>query len=116
MPTEHLTTGEFVRAIDALKEDMLRPGFSGVHTRLDTLNGQTRKNSEAIARNEVRLTALENRPALEQRAGGALVPAGMSNRAVAGWGTLGVSLSAVAGILLQWLAMHLPVWLGLVKP
>lgn len=103
MNAEHLTVGEFTRTIDALKEDVLRPGFAGVNGRLDTLNGQTRKHGESLAAHDQRFVGLDreikdlkNRPHLRQVKGGALVPDGMSSRKVAGYAAGGMGAVGIA--------------------
>lgn len=54
METEYITGAEFGRwrvdfqAFQDRLEDRLAEGFHGVHSRLDELNGRTRKNSESI--------------------------------------------------------------------
>jgi hypothetical protein len=57
--SEAVTEGEFSRTMQALREDMARGfqslrddaqrGFSGVHGRLDVLNGKTARHGEHIA-------------------------------------------------------------------
>jgi hypothetical protein len=44
-------------------------GFSGVHTRLDTLNGRTSKGEVAIAAADVRMTNLEREVFRRRRVG-----------------------------------------------
>lgn len=41
-------------------ESRLNDGFTGVHDRLDELNGRTRKNSEAVVALDMRVTAIQS--------------------------------------------------------
>jgi hypothetical protein len=55
MVDDFVTTGEFSRwradfqGFQARLNDQLHDGFTGIHARLDQLNGRTRQNSEMIA-------------------------------------------------------------------
>ena len=91
---EHLTTGEFERFVDRLRDD-LRDGFRGVHTRLDTLNGQTRRHGEAIAAHEARLLGLD-REMRDVKRGRPLVPEGMSKRKAVSWGVVALAALTLA--------------------
>lgn len=65
MSDEHVTSAEFTRfrsdftAFQDRLQRQIDGGFTGVHGRLDELNGRTRGNSEAIVGLGTRLTSLE---------------------------------------------------------
>jgi hypothetical protein len=61
-----------------LRDDIvgrMTDGFSGVHQRLDTLNGRTSKGEVAIAAADVRMANLEREVFRRHRTGGETVPA-----------------------------------------
>lgn len=64
MDQEFVTAGEFGRwrqdfqAFQARLDDRLESGFGGLNTRLDDLNGRTRKQAEAIVALDVRVSEI----------------------------------------------------------
>ena len=87
MSSEPVSQSEFNRAWDALRDDIHR-GFTGMNSRLDTLNGQTRRHGEAIvvlehavqavkdAQRAVEEVGTATRPSKKQITGVASVAAG----------------------------------------
>lgn len=80
MSGEPVSQAEFTRALEFLRDD-IKSGFagvridvSGVHARLDTLNGQTRRHGEDIA-------------VLKSQIAEAPVAVRPSKKALAGYGT-----------------------------
>lgn len=99
---ENLSVGEFTRTIEALKDDVLRPGFERVNDRLDKLNSKTATHAEALAAYAQRFSGLDREikelktaPRLRAMKGGALVPEGMSGSKVTGYAAGAVGLAGV---------------------